>query len=126
MKNSDTKPFNWAGMIFAMLIGGTLVWFFGSTTEKKEAKLQKTSASLTQRKQATLDIIKAGPKSTAWETPHGTVIALDIPKASVGGLLIEMKRCIVWRDAVTTTSSLPCDKDEIDIDHHSVDPPDIE
>lgn len=124
MKDPDTKMTNWLGILFWMAIGAALVWGFGIATQKKEPKFTRASPSLTQRKQAALDTIKAGPKTSTWETPHGTVIALDIPKATAGGLLVEIKRCVVWRDAATKTSSLQCDKDEIDIRHHSIDPPD--
>jgi hypothetical protein len=126
MKDSDPRSFGWLGIIFWVAIGGTLVWTYGAATTKKEATFTRASSGLTVRKQATQDIIKAGPTSTAWETQHGTVIALDIPRATAGGLLVEQKRCIVWRDAVTKTSSLQCDKEEIDIRRHSIDPPDIE
>ncbi len=114
----------YAGILFWMALGGAAVWGYGVATEKKAAAAP--SASLTQRKQANLNAVSAGPQSTAWETPHGTVIALAIPKASAGGLLMEMKRCIVWRDAVTSTSSLQCDKEEIDIKQFPIDPPDLE
>jgi hypothetical protein len=120
------KMTSWLGILFWMAIGAALVWGFGIATQKQEVKPAKAASSLTVRKQATQDIIKAGPTSTAWETKHGTVIALDIPRATAGGLLVEQKRCIVWRDAVTKTSSLQCDKEEIDIRGHSIDPPDVE
>lgn len=116
------------GTIFSILfwiaLGIALMWAYGAATENKASAAP--SASLSQRKQANLNKINAGPQSTAWETPHGTVIALDIPKASAGGLLMEMKRCIVWRDAVTRTSSLQCDKEEIDLKNYPIDPPDLE
>lgn len=126
MKDSDPKSFGWLGIIFWVAIGGALVWAYGAATATKEATFTQASRSLAKREQSTQDIIKAGPTSAVWETPHGTVIALDIPKATAGGLLVEMKRCIVWRDSVTKTSSLQCDKEEIDIRRHSIDPPDIE
>ena len=114
----------YAGILFWMALGGAVVWGYGVATEKKASTTP--SVSVAQRKQANLNAVSAGPQSTAWETPYGTVIALDIPKASAGGLLVEQKRCIVWRDAVTNTSSLQCDKDEIDIKNYPTDRPDIE
>ena len=126
MKDPDSKMTSWLGILFWMAIGAALVWGFGIATQKQEVKPARASSGLTVRKQATQDIIKAGPTSTAWETQHGTVIALDIPRASAGGLLVDMKRCIVWRDAVTNTSSLQCDREEIDIKQFPIDPPDLE
>ncbi len=77
-----------------------------------------------QREQAVQAAINAGPRTRSWQTREGTVIELIIPKTS--GRLLESQRCIVWRDAVTSTSALHCDREEIDLRNFESDPPELE
>jgi hypothetical protein len=112
---SKLEPLAW------MFLGGLLFWGYQVVIEKKAEKATTASVSYSQRKHATQEIIKAGPKTTISETPEGTVIELSIPKPSFGGSFAEIKQCIIWRDAVTKTSALFCDKDEIDIQNYSTD-----
>lgn len=121
-----TNPTSIFGPVAWVVLGGLLVWGYGAATDKKAEKAATASMSYAQRKQATAAVIQAGPQTTSWETPQGTVIALDIPKAALGGSFVEVKHCIVWRDAVTSTSALHCDKDEIDTRDYPSDPPDVE
>lgn len=120
MLSNKLEPLAW------IALGGLIVLGYGVATAKKAEKAATTSTSYTQRMKATSATISAGPKTTSWETPQGTVIALDIPKSSMGGSFVEVKHCIVWRDAVTNTSALHCDKDEIDTREYPSDPPDVE
>lgn len=113
------------GIAFWVVIGGLIVWGYGVATAKKDEKAATTSTSHTQRMKATAATISASPKTTSWETPQGTVIALDIPKPLMGGSFVEVKHCIVWRDAVTKSSALHCDKDEIDTRDYPTDQPEI-
>ncbi|MGB4115379.1 MAG: hypothetical protein WBK51_02395 [Polaromonas sp.] len=102
-----------------ILLGGLIVWGYQVATEKRAEKATIASASYAQRKLATQEILKAGSKTTISETPQGTVIELSIPKASFGGSFLEIKRCIIWRDAVTKTAALSCEKDEIETRNYS-------
>jgi len=83
-----------------------------------------SKARRAQREQAVQAAINAGPQTRSWQTPEGTVIELIIPKTS--GRLLESQRCVVWRDAVTNTSALHCDREEIDLRHLESDPPEVE
>jgi hypothetical protein len=125
-RKTESRLGTFFSILFWVAMGVALMWAYGVATEKKASKLTSASSSLAQRKQASRDAIKAGPTSESWETIHGTVIALDIPKPTAGGLLVESQRCIVWRDAVTSTASMQCDKSEIDLKNYPIDPPDIE
>lgn len=107
-------------------MGALIVWLYGVATDKKVEKATVASASHAQRKQATAAIINAGPQTTVWETIQGTVIKLSIPKSLPGGNFVEVKNCIVWRDAVTNTSALHCDADEIDVRDYSTESPTYE
>lgn len=109
--------------VVGLILCSTLL---GGCSGRDSEKETSSDARRTQRKQVVQDTIKAGPQTTSWETPQGTVIALDIPKASLGGRFVEVKHCIVWRDAVTKTSALHCDKDEIDLQDYPTDPPEYE
>jgi len=120
MLSNKLEPFAW------IFMGGLIVWGYGVATDKKAEKAVSTSASQAQRKQATTAIVQAGPQTTTWNTTEGSVIALSIPQARLGGQFVEVKHCIVWRDAVTKTSALHCDKNEIDLRDFPSDPPEIE
>ena len=114
---SKLEPFLW------IILGGLIVWGYGAATDKKTEKVIATSTDIAQRKQSTQAIVQAGPQTTTWETIQGTVIALDIPKATLGGSFIEVRHCIVWRDAITKTSALHCDREEINPQDYPSDPP---
>lgn len=114
------EPFGW------ILLGGLIVGSYQAALGKKTKKESSTSNSYAQRKLAAHDVVKAGPQITVSETPQGTVIQLNIPKTSFDGGLVEIKRCIVWRDTVTKTAALSCDKDEIDMQSSATNKPAIE
>lgn len=119
MRSNKIEPFLW------IILGGLIVWGYGAATNKTAEKVVAASTSSAQRKLATTTTVSAGPKTTSWDTPQGTVIAVDIPKSMLDGQFVEIKHCIVWRDAATKTSSLHCDKDEIDTSDYPSDPPDL-
>jgi hypothetical protein len=97
--------------------------FLAGCTSKDISKESHGRTTSAERKQAIQSVIDAGPQTKSWQTPEGTVIELTIPKTSGAGNFLESQRCIVWRDAVTKTSSMHCDKEEIDIRDYSGDPP---
>jgi hypothetical protein len=113
------------GMLFWLGLGALLLFWFQEVNSKKVEKSSVTTENRAQRKQAAQDVIKAGPKTTEWQTPQGTLIELNIPRSTMGGTLVENKRCIVWRDAITKTASLSCDQKEIDLERLDPDPPEI-
>lgn len=92
-------------------------------TSKDAPKEPHTRPTSAERKQAVQAVVNAGPQTKSWQTPEGTVIELTIPKTSGAGNFLESQRCVVWRDAVTKTSSMYCDKEEIDIREFSGDTP---
>lgn len=77
-----------------------------------------------QRKQAVQAALNAGPQTRSWQTSEGAVIELTIPRASITGRRVEYQRCIVWRDAITKSSSMHCDRDDFDPADYPTDPPD--
>lgn len=94
---------------------------------RDSAKDAADAASRAQRKQVVQDTIRAGPQTKSWQTPEGTVIELTIPKATSIDSFANVRQCIVWRDRETQTSSLFCDKDELDLSgDYRGDPPEIE
>lgn len=103
----------------ALVIFGVLLSGCSGSDRAQDAANEARHA---QRKQAAQATLKAGPKTTTWDTPEGTVIALSIPQATHGAN-VETKRCIVWRDAVTKTAALHCDKDEIDLSDYPTEKP---
>jgi hypothetical protein len=112
--------------LFWMALSAAIFWMYGAITARQADTAAATSSRQAQRLQATQAAIRAGPQTSTWETPHGTVITLDIPKATLSGMFVETKHCIVWRDASTKTSAIHCDKEEIDIKNYPTDRPDFE
>jgi len=94
----------------------------GSDHTKDSARKTRNA----QREQAVQAALNAGPQTRSWQTNEGTVIELNIPKVGAVGGLLETQRCIVWRDAVTKTSALHCDREEIDMRSFDGDPPEVE
>lgn len=104
---------NVAWIIFWIALGGVGVWGWQAATAKPFEK--PPSAGIAQRRQAVATTLAAGPQTTSWSTPHGDVIELSVPSATVGGRLLELRRCIVWRDHITSSSSMSCDPPEIEL-----------
>jgi hypothetical protein len=95
-------------------------------TDVDNSKEPIRKARKAQQEQAVQAALNAGPQTRSWQTPEGAVIEVTIPKTSGPGRLLESQRCIVWRDAVTNTSALHCDREEIDMRNFEGDPPEIE
>jgi len=96
-------------ILFWIALGGGLVWLYLTASTQTPAKpIGKPLPTSEQRKQAVSDVVNAGPQTKLWSTPHGEVIELSIPSASIGGRFVEYKRCIVWRDPITATSAISC------------------
>lgn len=87
-------------------MGALGVWLYQISTVHKAEKA--TPASTSQRRLAVTNAVTAGPQTQIWATPNGDVIELTIPSASLGGRLLEVKRCTVWRDRITSSSSMSC------------------
>ncbi len=95
-----------------------------SACTNKDAVRDHTSRTTsTERQKAVRAVLDAGPQTKSWETPEGTVIELTLPKAGMTGMFLESQRCIVWRDAVTKTAALHCDRGEINHQDYPGDPP---
>jgi hypothetical protein len=105
-----------------IILGGLIVWGYYQVSGRKTEPVTPKQTTA-ERKKAAQDVIKAGPKTTEWQTPQGTLIELNIPRSTMGGTLVENKRCIVWRDAITKTASLSCDQKEIDLERLDPDLP---
>ena len=112
-------------ILFWVVLGGAIVWGYSAATSKKAEKSALATSRFEQRKTAVQATVKAGPQVFSNETPEGTVIQLSIPAPSQTGNFVDVKRCIVWRDAATKTSSLHCDHDELDLDDSHLEPPDL-
>ncbi len=67
--------------------------------------------TMEERKRDVAAVVSAGPQTKLWSTPHGEIIELAIPTAAVGGHFVQFKRCTVWRDPITATSSISCPAD---------------
>jgi hypothetical protein len=112
------------GIAFWMVLGGVILWGYGAVTDKKAVSANPPAATTKQRKLAVANTVRSGPKTEIWSTPHGDVIKLDVPYATVGGLLVEIKHCILWRDMLTKTSSMHCEQNQLDTRDYPSDPPD--
>ena len=103
------EPFIWVAL------GGALVWGYYMATATRAAKEGTTSASSAKLRQSVAKSVAFGPRTTLWSTPHGDVIELTVPAATVGGRLLEVRRCIVWRDPNTRASSMSCAEPALDL-----------
>ena len=93
---------------FWVALGGLMVWFYQLASTSIEAKRSNTGSNLAAMKAKVTTTVSQGPKTSIWATQHGDVIELLIP-TSVAGLMVEYKRCFVFRDAVTHTSTISCE-----------------
>ena len=100
------------------------MWGYGAVTNK-ETETKRSAGFATQRRQAVQDAVSAGPQLNTWQTAEGTAISVAIPRPSASGRFVDVKKCIVWRDAVTKNASLHCDRDELDLDNQSTEKPDV-
>jgi hypothetical protein len=99
---SKLEPFAW------IFMGGLILWGYQAATTKPASKAITTGSTAASSKAAVTIALSKGPRSTIWATPHGDVIEYLIP-TSVMGVMVEYKRCFVFRDAVTRTSSMSCE-----------------
>lgn len=113
-----------AGVVFWAALGGASVWLYQVGTEKKAVKSDAAAARSAQREHSVAAIVRAGPKTEVWNTPQGDVIKLDVPYASVGGFMVEIKHCLLWRDVITKTSAMHCEQNQLDTRDYSGDGPD--
>ena len=110
------------GIAFWMVLGGVILWAYQVSTDNKP---EPKGTANQQRKHKVAATVSAGPTTNAWTTAEGQLIELVIPYPGVGGSFLETKRCHIWRDAATNTSSMVCAPEEIDLSYTS-DPPDYE
>lgn len=98
-------------IVFWIAFGGLLVWGFNAATAKKSEKSIAISAAAVDRRATVAATLSKGPQTTSWNTPEGKVIELSIPTSRLGGLMIEVKRCIVWRGQ--GADSLHCESEAV-------------
>ncbi|WP_294767160.1 hypothetical protein [uncultured Rhodoferax sp.] len=115
-----------ASIAFWMALGGGIVWFYQTAVATKAEKAVARSSQSSDIKARNAAIVAAGPTAEVFKTAEGEVIQLSIPVASLGGSLVQHKKCTVWRDAVTKTSSLHCEREEIDLAAYASDGPDAD
>lgn len=99
-------------IVFWIALGGLGVWAYQAGGQ---AKPTKVSAATAKSRLAVTKAVAFGPRTTLWSTPHGDVIELTVPAATVGGRLLEVRRCIVWRDPNTGASSMSCAEPALDL-----------
>lgn len=120
MTASKLEPFAW------ILLGSLLAWGYGVATTKKAEKSAAVTVSSAKRAETIAAQLKAGPTTEVSNTPEGQLVNLQVPTAGPGNLYVEQRTCLVWRDAVTKTTAMHCDKPEIDLDAYPTDKPDID
>lgn len=54
-----------------------------------------------------------GPSTKTWSTPEGTLVEIIIPVDRYKVGVLELQRCIVWRDAKIAAVQLYCDPEAI-------------
>lgn len=118
---SKLEPFAW------IFLGGLIVW--GYQAASHSPTLAAASAdkrpTMDERKRDVRSMVSAGPQTKLWVTPHGEIIEVAIPTASIGGRFVQFKRCTVWRDPITATSSISCPSEPAeDRDLYPTDGPD--
>ena len=95
-----------------VLLGGLIVWVYQLAADQNIGKEATTATSPEQRsaarKAARKALLAAGPQTKTWQTPEGQVIELDVPSSSLGGLIVDVKRCIIWQGNNSTSPAMSC------------------
>lgn len=98
-----------SGPLAWMLVGGVIVWMYGTTQEKRHS----TSASPQQVARATYKATRPYPVTRAqvMHVEGGETIVLQVPVPSALSEVSTTKTCIVFRDLITSSSSISCEQD---------------
>lgn len=113
---------------FWMVLGGAIVWGYQAASRPPTfaANPADKRQTMDERKRDVRNVVSAGPQTKLWATPHGEIIEVAIPTASIGGRFVQFKRCTVWRDPITATSSISCPSEPAeDRDLYPTDQPDL-
>lgn len=101
------RAVRWAEPLLWMALGGLVVWLYGLAMNTKADKAAANSVTATQREARAQAIVSKGPETRMTATTMGDIIEVDIPQKTPLGL-VELQRCVVWRDHGNKTSSLSC------------------
>lgn len=99
---------NWiSGPIAWMLVGGVIVWMYGITQEKRHP----SSAGPQQVARAAYKAPRPFPEAKAQVThvANGEAIVLQVSVPSALPEVTTTKTCIVFRDLITSSSSISCE-----------------
>ncbi|MDZ7892360.1 MAG: hypothetical protein U5L73_11460 [Rhodoferax sp.] len=111
-------------VLFWMALGAALVWGYGAATNIKAEKSLAVTEGAERLRSAIKEKIDRGPQVETWDTGEGQLVTVYIP-SSLAGVAVSVKRCFVWRDAITKSSSMSCPSDSDDrIDYLEADGPD--
>lgn len=111
-------------IVFWVGLGGLMMWGYHAATSKQAEKAVLGDAVWEHKKAGNIAVVNAGPKTKVSQTPEGTVIELTIPSSTMGGLSVQFKRCVIWRDKTSATSAMSCDSDTASSYFESGDEPD--
>lgn len=98
-------------ILFWIVLGAAILWMYQAATTRQGEKSDLVKSKTASRRATVTKAMLDGPKTTIWATPNGDVIELLFPSSSVGGQIVEVKRCIVFRDTFTKSSSMSCDQE---------------
>lgn len=89
--------------LVAVAIGS---WFY---YDMQRTQAQQADARRAQRAEQQVEHPRE-PQARAWPTAEGTFIVIEHATPMIpGGTIMEVRRCYVWRDAATSTSSMSCE-----------------
>lgn len=112
MRNAAATYWIMAGIVAVVL--AAWAWEGAKTrTTKESAERRATKAAINDR---ALRQLQSGPTTRGWQTPHGSLVEILLPTDRYGVGIVEIQRCIVWRDGETGTSSMHCDPEGIPVD----------
>lgn len=96
-----------SGPIAWMLVGGVIVWMYGVTQERRHprAKPPQTVAKPAYKAPRPFPIAKA----QVMHVENGEAIVLQVPVPSALPEVTTTKTCIVFRDLITSSSSISCE-----------------
>jgi len=101
----------WIVAAIVAVVVAAWAWDAAKTrTVKESADRRAQRSALDENAQRQL---QAGPTTRGWATPHGNLVEIRLPVDRYGVGVVEIQRCIVWRDGSTGTSSMHCDPDGI-------------
>ncbi len=105
--NTVKKISTWAIIIGVVVFG--FLWL-SSYSEKKERQRASEEKRSDERKAELL--AKRDIESRVFNTEKGQLVVIDVPLPStLSSHIVEMKRCIVWRDFEMRTPTMSCDSD---------------